>query len=49
MRNEVENTYHKGMGANSLSAAQYNNLIKRLDITMEHWLVTITHANIISQ
>ena len=44
---ESKSTYHKGMDANSsadaLRAAQYNNMIKRLDIAMEQWLVNLSH------
>ena len=44
---ESKNTYHKGMDANSsadaLRAAQYNNMIKRLDIAMEQWLANLSH------
>ena len=43
----AEDTFHKGMDATSsadaIRAAQYNNMIKRLDIALEKWTVNLSH------
>ena len=44
---EAGDTFHKGMNATSsgdaLRAAQYNNMVKRLGIALEKWMVDLSH------
>ena len=44
---EAGDTFHKGMNATSsgdaLRAAQYNNMVKLLSITLEKWMVNLSH------
>lgn len=44
---DAEDTFHENMNATSsadtLRAAQYNTMIRRLDIALEKWLVSLSH------
>ena len=44
---EAKDTFHEGMNATSsadvLRAAQYNNMIKKLDIALVKWTVNLSH------
>ena len=44
---EAGDTFHKGMNATSsgdaLRSAQYNNMVKRLGIALEKWMVDLSH------
>ena len=44
---EATDTLHKGMNAtssaNALRAAQYNNMIKKLGVALEKWMLDLSH------
>ena len=46
---EAKDTFHEGMNATSsadvLRAAQYNNMIKKLGVALEKWMVNLPHKH----